>query len=121
MYCYNSLYHNIIMENNTETYQMVLLIPQSEWLMVQSQLKQLQDSTNIAKNSTSNNTDEENNNLIVSYDEACKFLGIGQPSLVRAKNQGRIKGIRGHCKGFSYRMGDLIQYKKNFGRKPKEE
>ena len=108
------------MENNTETYQTVLLIPKSEWLMVQSQLKELQESTNLIKDRTQNNTEEENNNRILPYDEACAFLGIGKESLVRAKNQGRIKGIRGHCKGFSYKMSDLIQYKKNFGRKPKE-
>ena len=70
------------------------------------------------KDNTQNNLEEENNK-IVPFSEACEFLGIGKESLVRAKNEGRIKGIRGHCRGFSYKMSDLIQYKKNFGRKQK--
>lgn len=118
IYCLNLLYHIINMENNTETYQTVLLIPQSEWLSVKSQLKELQESTILLKDNTQNNT-EENNNKIIPYDEACKFLGIGKESLVRAKNEGRIKGIRGYSRGFSYKMSDLLQYKKNFGRKEK--
>jgi hypothetical protein len=107
------------MENNTQSYQTVLLIPENEWLLVKSQLKELQDSTNVSKESTQKQSEDEINNSIIPYDEACKFLGIDKASLVRAKNQGRIKGIRGHSKGFSYRMGDLIQYKKNCGRKQK--
>ena len=104
------------MENNTENYQTVLMIPQNEWLLVKSQLKELQNATNLQKENTQKQTQEEENNKILPYDEACKFLGIGKQSLIRAKNEGRIKGIRGHCRGYSYRMGDLIQYKKNFGR-----
>jgi hypothetical protein len=107
------------MENNTESYKTVLLIPENEWLLVKEQLKELQNGTNLQKESTKKQTEEEENNRILPYDEACKFLGIGKESLVRAKNEGRIKGIRGHSRGFSYRMCDLIQYKKNFGRRPK--
>lgn len=118
MYYFNPLYHITNMENNTEIYQMALLIPQSEWLLIKSQLKALQESTILLKDSTENNT-KENNNKIIPYNEACEFLGIGKESLVRAKNEGRIRGIRGHCRGFSYKMSDLIQYKKNFGRKEK--
>jgi len=106
------------MDNNTETYQTVLLIPQSEWLLVKNELKALQESTILLKDVTQSNL-EEINNKIIPYNEACKFLGIGKQSLIRAKNEGRIKGIRGHCRGFSYKMSDLIQYKKNFGRKEK--
>lgn len=107
------------MENNTETYQTVLMIPQNEWLLVKAQLRELQNVINLQKESTQKQTQEEEYNKILPYDEACKFLGIGKQSLIRAKNEGRIKGIRGHSRGYSYRMGDLIQYKKNFGRRQK--
>ncbi len=107
------------MGNNTEIYQTVLMIPQNEWLLVKAQLRELQNATNLQKENTQKQTQEEEYNKVIPYDEACKFLGIGKQSLIRAKNEGRIKGIRGHCRGYSYRMGDLIQYKKNFGRRQK--
>lgn len=107
------------MENNAEIYQTVLIVPQNEWLLIKAQLKELQNTTNIQKESTQKQIPEEEFNQVLPYDEACKFLGIGKQSLVRAKNKGRIKGFRGFCRGFSYRMGDLIQYKKNFGRRQK--
>lgn len=103
------------MQTNTETYQTILLIPKNEWLALQERLEQLENSTNIKINNTENNTEKEKNEL-VPYDEACKFLEISDRSLIRAKNQGRIKGVKGHSRGFSYRRGDLIEYKKNFGR-----
>ena len=103
------------MQNSTETYQTVLIVPQNEWNSLQERLHTLENNTNLNKNDTNTNCADDLDKLI-PYKEASKFLGIDHRSLVRAKNEGRIRGVRGHSSGFSYRMGDLIEYKKNFGR-----
>lgn len=106
------------MQNSTEIYQTVLLIPQNEWLSLKERLSSLENNTNLNKNETQSNSEEDLERL-VPFKEASKFLDITDRSLVRAKNEGRIRGVRGHSSGFSYRMKDLIQYKKNFGRRQK--
>jgi len=83
------------MQDSTEIYQTVLLVPQSEWLTLKERLSSLENNTNLNKNETQNNSEEDLERLI-PYDEASKFLDITDRSLVRAKNQGRIRGLRGY-------------------------
>ena len=95
----------------TELYQKVLLVPENVLHNFEKRISELEKSNAVKEKHSVEVTD-----VLIPYDKAALFLGLDRQSLIRARNEGRIRGIKNDGRSYSYRMSELEDYKKRHGR-----
>ena len=104
----------------SETYQTVLLIPESVLNDLQQRITTLESKDKCNTLLDSNNT-LLSEDRIIPYNEAALALGIDKQSLIRARNTGRIRGVKIDGRGYGYRESEIQRYKKDKGRNKESE